>query len=64
MLIKKTLILASLVAALSVLLALWMFDKLMVLNGRDSGYQFFTRPEAPLNDSPAKLQFQPLRRSA
>ena len=65
MLLKKTLILASLVFVLSVLLTLWVFDKLMLLNGRDSDHHFFARPDTPLNGAPsANLQLRPLRRSA
>jgi hypothetical protein len=65
MLLKKTLILTSLVFVLSVLLTLWVFDKLMVLGGRDSERRFFARPDTPLNGTQApNLQLTPLRRSA
>ena len=65
MLLKKALILASLVFVLSVLLTLWVFDKLMVLGGRNSDRRFFTHPDIPLNSQQGTaLQLHPLRRSA
>ena len=64
MLLKKALILASLIFVLTVLLTLWVFDKMMVLNGRDSDRQFFTRPDIPLNSHAGTLQLHTLRRSA
>ena len=65
MLLKKTLILASLVFVLSVMLTLWVFDKLMLLNGRDSDRRFFSRPDTPLNGpQPTSLPLGALRRSA
>ncbi len=64
MLLKKTLIFTSLVMALSALLALWLFDRLMVLNGRDSGRKFFARPSMPLGAPQPKMQLHSLRRSA
>ena len=64
MLLKKTLILTSLVVVLSALLALWLFDKLMVASGRDSGHKFFVLPNTPLGTPQSKLQLHSMRRSA
>ena len=64
MLLKKTLIITSLVLVLSALLALWLFDKLMVVSGHGSGRKFFPLPKTPLGPPQAKLQLHPMRRSA
>ncbi len=64
MLLKKTLILASLIVVLSALLTLWLFDKLMVASGRDSERRFFNLPNPPPGTPQSKMQLHPMRRSA
>ena len=65
--LKKYVILFSLLLFLLLLLSLWAFDKLMVLNGRGSSFRFFAPGPRPLTrePSPAKpLELAALSRSA
>ena len=54
---KKAFILSALLIGLILLLALWAFDKLMVLFGRERSFRFFNPAPYPLN--PLK-SFKPL----
>jgi len=64
--IKKFIILFTLFLVLVVLLSLWVFDKVLVLSGRGSSFNFFSTPPRPLNKETAieQLGIPSLSRSA
>jgi len=48
-LIKKVFILSALSIGLILLLSLWVFDKIMVLLGKEQSFRFFNPKPYPLN---------------
>ena len=60
MVLKKLFILLSLMAVLSLLLSLWLFDKVKCLFADDGGFHFFSHAKYPLN---AQAGFNPLASS-
>ena len=64
--IKKFVILLALLIVLVALLSLWVFDKILVLSGRDSSFSFFSPAPRPLNKDTAlePLGLPCLKRSA
>jgi len=64
--IKKFIILLTLLIVLAALLSLWVFDRIMVLRGRGRSFSFFSPPPRPLNKETAiePLGLPSLSRSA
>jgi hypothetical protein len=64
--IKKFIILFTLILVLLALLSLWVFDKILILRGRGSSFSFFSPPPRPLNKDTAiePLALPSLSRSA